>query len=318
MKDTSMPDDFDFAPAVRTDTAVVLALCGGSGSGKTKSALLLATGLAGDGDILMIDSEGGRGKHYAPEPGAEPDYVDTFKFRYWSWEAPYTPESLGRVLRAAEKRKISVVIVDSMSSEHEDEGGLCDMAEAEYQKQAGSSKNSAAAWAKPKASHKHEVVRWLRTERCHAIFCCRASEKVRFEKAEVNGRERTVIVPIGWTPIAEKNLLYDVTTSLLFTPDHPGFPRPIKLYSKHEPFFPPDRPVTIEAGRLLGEWAAGAALLGKARAAANQGSASLEAFWHGLARGERKDIGLATLADLKATAAERDGMMEESDAATEA
>ena len=245
----------EFAPAVRTNTAIVLALAGASGSGKTKTALLLATGLAGDGHIIIKDSEGNRALHYAPRPGEKPDFVDTFLFAHESWEAPYTPAALGEFLKRAQ-HQYSVVIVDSMSDEHEGEGGLCDMAAAEYEKQAGT-KNSAAAWARPKAEHKLHIVRWLRQARCHVIFCLRADEKVEFQL--VAGK--TKVVPLDWTPIAEKRLLYDVTTSLLFTPDRPGIPKPIKLYDKHAPFFPPDRQVSREAGKRLAEWASGTAPL---------------------------------------------------------
>jgi hypothetical protein len=277
-----MPNDAAslFVPAVRRNTAFIGALCGGSGSGKTLSALLLAEGLAGpDGRIVVIDSEGDRALHYA----------DDHEFFHYSWRAPYTPQSLGKLLRAAEAEHFAVVIVDSTSDEHEGEGGLCDMAEAEYAKQGEHSKNSASAWARPKAQHKQHVVRWLRQARCHVIFCCRASEKVKFEKVERNGRETTVIVPVGWTPIAEKNLLYDVTTSLLFTPDDPGVPQPIKLYERHRPFFPAGKRITQEAGRLLAQWCAGGApqppeagelpLLERAQLAASSGTAALKAFW---------------------------------------
>lgn len=248
-----MPDGsvvFPSEPAVRVNTSIILALAGPSGSGKTKSALELAVGLAGqDGKILIVDSEGSRAKHYA----------DEYRFIHYDWRPPYSPKALGEILQAAEHQGFNVVIVDSMSSEHEDEGGLCDMAEAAYEAQRGENKNSAAAWAKPKAEHKRYLVRWLRQARCHVIFCLRATEKVRFEKVERNGRWTTAVVPCGWTPISEKNLLYDVTTSLLFTPDNPGAPQPIKLYDKHRPFFPPDRKVNRDAGRALAHWAAGGA-----------------------------------------------------------
>jgi hypothetical protein len=283
----------EFAPAVRTNTAIVLALAGASGSGKTKSALELAVGLAGErGQIVMIDSEGRRGLHYA----------DEYRFYHHDWRPPFTPVELGLLLREADRREFAVVIVDSMSDEHEGEGGLCDMAEAAYQAQQGS-KNSAAAWATPKAAHKFHIVRWLRQARCHIIFCLRADEKVEFQKVN----NRTVVVPRGWTPIAEKRLLYDVTTSLLFTPDAPGVPKPIKLYDKHKPFFPGDRQVSRAAGTRLAEWAAGgmppqpaqsptpsplgeADLDATAALVANQGTAAFRKWWTALQKPERDKI----------------------------
>jgi hypothetical protein len=282
-------NDIAFAPALRTDTAIILALAGPSGSGKTKSALELAAGLARpEGKILVIDTEGRRALHYA----------DDYQFFHCEWRPPFSPAALGDLLKAAEGRGFSVIIVDSMSDEHEGEGGLCDMAEVELAKQRGENKNSAAAWARPKAEHKARIVRWLRQTRCHVIFCLRADEKVRFEKIMKDGRERTVIVPIGWQPIAEKRLLYDVTTSLLFTPDRPGYPQPIKLYDKHRRFFPSDKLVSREAGQLLREWAAGGVpekrieptLSERARDAAVRGKDALSDFWKGLDQPSRHEI----------------------------
>src|SRR6266566_3810412 len=108
----------EFAPAVRVNTSVILALAGSSGSGKTKSALELAVGLAGErGQTLLIDTEGRRALHYA----------DEYRFHHYDWRPPYSPQALGELLREADRREFAVVVVDSMSSEHEDEGGLCDM-----------------------------------------------------------------------------------------------------------------------------------------------------------------------------------------------
>jgi hypothetical protein len=292
----------DFQPAVRTDTAIVLALAGASGSGKTKSALELAVGLAGaDGRILLIDTEGRRALHYA----------DEYRFFHHEWRPPFAPAALGALLRAAERQGFAVVIVDSMSDEHEGEGGLCDMAAAALQEQRGDTRNSAAAWARPKAEHKHHIVRWLRQTPMHVIFCLRADERVRFEKTERNGREVTVVVAAGWQPIAEKRLLYDVTTSLLFTPEpgRAGMPQPIKLYDKHAPFFPPDRRIARAAGAALARWAAGAAAVARAidpatalrlqaEDVAHQGKEAFRIYWRALTA-EQKAILKADLPQIR-------------------
>jgi hypothetical protein len=116
--------------------------------------------------------------------------------------------------------------------------------------------NTAAAWARPKAEHKL-VTRWLRQSRCHVVFCMRAEEKVKLEKIVKNNREQTVVVPIGWVPIAEKNVMYEMTVSFMLTPDRPGFPNPIKLQEQHRALFPLDRPITRATGVELAKWCAG-------------------------------------------------------------
>ncbi len=276
----------------------------------------MAVGLAGSqGKILLIDTEGRRSLHYA----------DDYSFFHYDWQPPFGPAQLGAVLREGEAQGFSVIIVDSMSDEHEGEGGLCDMANAEYDAQRSESKNSAAAWAKPKAAHKVNIVRWLRTTKCHVIFCCRADEKVRFERVEKNGRMTTVVVPVGWQPIAEKRLLYDVTTSLLFTPDAPGEPQPIKLYDKHRPFFPTGTKVTRQAGAALGQWAAGLSAEGATEAgtdiqeilaregeeAAAKGGAALNVWIRSLNRSEKALVAETMGAELRAKANAADAAAEE-------
>ena len=234
--------DFSFSPAVREKTPMILALAGASGSGKTYSALELASGLAGDGKIAFIDTEGRRGLHYA----------DQFKFDYCELRSPYEPASFLRAWKAAEAAGYTVIVTDSYSDEYIGEGGLVDMAAKEIERV----KNSAAAWARPKAAHKLGV-RWMRQARCHLIFCLRAEEKVRLEQADRGGKKETVVVPIGWQPVCEKNVPYEMTTSFMLTPDNPGVPQPIKLQEQHRKFFPTGQKIGRECGKRLAEWCAG-------------------------------------------------------------
>lgn len=245
--------EFKFAPAVRLNTPMIIGISGASGSGKTFTALTLAMGLAGpEGKIAFIDTEGRRSLHYADLKG--PDGKLLFAFDHCDMPAPYSPARFLDALTTAEKAGYAVIVVDSFSDEYVGAGGLVDMADAELARV----KNSAAAWAKPKAQHKL-VTRWLRQSRVHVIFCLRAEEKVRLEKVMRDGREQTVVVPIGWVPITEKNVPYEMGTSFMLTPDAPGVPKPIKLQEQHRSFFPLDKPVTRQTGIELAAWCAGGA-----------------------------------------------------------
>src|SRR5271166_3193704 len=192
-----MSSDFTFAQAVRTNTPMIIGIAGPSGSGKTFTALTLAMGLAGDqGKIALIDTEGRRALHYADLKG--PDGAPLFRFDHCDMQAPYTPARFLGAWKAAEAAGYAVIVTDSYSDEYVGEGGLVDMADAELKKMRAP--NTAAAWAKPKAEHKLGV-RWMRQARSHLIFCLRAEEKVKLEKIE----GKTVVVPLGWMPICEKN-----------------------------------------------------------------------------------------------------------------
>src|SRR6266849_4599710 len=79
----AMARKFEDRPAVREATPLLIGLVGPSNSGKTFSALRLATGIqrVSGGDIWGIDTESRRMLHYA----------DKFKFRHVPFGAPFGP-----------------------------------------------------------------------------------------------------------------------------------------------------------------------------------------------------------------------------------
>ena len=74
---------FQFKPAVRESVGLIIGLAGPSGAGKTYSAMRLASGIAGDKPFAVIDTEGGRAKHYA----------DQFKFDHGDLMPPFRPQA---------------------------------------------------------------------------------------------------------------------------------------------------------------------------------------------------------------------------------
>lgn len=247
---------FAFKPAVRESVPLLIGVAGGTGSGKTMSALRLATGMAGGARFGVIDTESGRAKHYG----------DQFQFDHGDLSAPFRPERYLEAILAAEEAHYPVVVVDSMSHEHAGEGGLLDWHEDELERMAGSDyakreRVAMSAWIKPKRSHKQMVARLLQL-RCHLILCFRAEEKLDIVKNRETGK--TEIVPKtslvglnGWLPISEKSLPFELTASFLLTADQPGIPKPIKLQSQHRAFIDLAKPLDEDVGRSLAEWAAG-------------------------------------------------------------
>jgi len=152
------------------------------------------------------------------------------------------------------------------SHEHAGEGGLLEWHDEEVDRMAGNDWKkrdsvNMIAWSKVKASHKKLVGRLLRLN-AHTILCFRAEQKIDIVRNKQTGK--TEIVPkmiasgfSDWIPIAEKNILYELTASFLLTPDRPGFPQPIKLQEQHRVAFDLTVPITEEAGRRLADWAAG-------------------------------------------------------------
>lgn len=245
-----------FVDAVRTNSRILMGLSGPTGSGKTYSALRVATGLADGGTIAYIDTERGRAL----------DYADTFQFKYAELDEPFTPQRYIDALDMAESLNPSVVIVDSASHEHAGIGGVLDMHEAELQRMAGDDykKREAmkfAAWVAPKEADKKYVSRLTRM-RCHLIVCLRAEDKIDLVKNPETGKlevkpKRTLSGHVGWIPVSGKTLPYELTLSLVVTPDAPGKPHPIKLPEPLKPFVPLDQPLSEATGKSLAEWARG-------------------------------------------------------------
>jgi len=254
---------FTFRPAVRENVPLLLGVAGGTGSGKTYSALLLARGLANGQPFAFVDTENGRGKHYA----------DLFpEMRHGEIHAPFRPQAYADAIQAGAK-DYPVVVVDSMSHEWAGDGGCLDWHD---DLMGGDQKKNLSAWIEPKKSHKRMVTRLLQVG-AHVILCFRAEPKVEAVRG-ANGRTEIVPKPSltgldGWIPVSEKMLPYELTASFLLMADRPGVPKPIKLQEQHKPFVPLDRPLTEETGTLLGEWAKGGKTSG-AEPKAGMGEAS--------------------------------------------
>lgn len=326
-----------FKPARRENVPLLIGLDGASGSGKTYSAHMLARGIADEigerqgrkGVVVGIDTERGRMLHYA----------DDFDFLHGEIHPPFRPAAYLDALEAAERAGADVVIVDSFSHEWEGEGGVREWAD---ELERGGMKPP-AQWKEPKLAHKRLVNKML-AMRPHIIVCLRAEEKMRVESVPQynddgspkmwNGKQSTrmVITPANelsvtdrWVPICEKRFPFEITTSLLLTPDQPGVPIPRKLQRQHRPFFPDGQRIGREAGRQLAAWAMGGTANGMPPAggagdaltldgarrrlveAADGGTAALEAAW------KKRDMApfraelKRDLQELKRAAAETDG-----------
>lgn len=303
---------YEFKPAKREGVGLLIGMAGESGSGKTWSALELATGMAGGRPFALIDTEAGRAKHYA----------DFFKFDHCDLAPPFRPDAYAEAIAAADKAGYPVIVVDSASHVWAGDGGVLDWQEEELDRMAGNDygkreRVKMASWIRPKMSHKRMVQKLLQV-RAHLILCFRSEPKV--DMVKVDGK--TQIVPKqsltgldGWIPVCEKNLPYELTASFLLHADKPGVPRPIKLQEQHRPMVPLDRPISKDVGKALAAWAAGGAprqappsgardeLIGLLTKSADLGLEPLNTAWAALSKDERKLVGESGLAALKRHAA---------------
>jgi hypothetical protein len=240
-----------FRPAVRENVPWMIGLSGGTGSGKTYSALLLASGMSGGKPFAVIDTENGRARHYA----------DMFRFDTADLEPPFRPERYAEAIIAADEAGYPVIVVDSMTHEYVGDGGILDWQDEEFHRMGARESVKFSSWIAPKQGHKRMVTALLQ-RKAHIIMCFRAEEKIEIVKDE---RGKTQVVPKrslvgldGWVPITEKTLPYELTMSLLLLAQEAGVPKPIKLQEQHRPLVPLDRPLTADVGAALAEWAKGA------------------------------------------------------------
>lgn len=239
---------FEFRDAVRQDVPLLILLAGASGSGKTESALRLATGIAEHRPFAVIDTENGRALHKA----------DDYTFSHTDFQPPYTPERYAEAIRDA--AAFPVIVIDSGSHEYDGEGGVLDSQLAELKRLGGGDNVKLLSWADPKRRHKLYVRELLRTP-SHVIVCHRAEDKIEFVK-DSQGKTKAVekaslIGTEGYIPICEKRLPFEATISLVLTPDNPGVPLPVKLERRHADLIPLDQQLSEETGARLAAWAAG-------------------------------------------------------------
>ena len=267
----------EYTKAARENTFLLIAFAGGTGSGKTYSAMQLASGICGDEPFIMIDTEARRGLHYA----------DKFDFEHVDFQGPFSPDRYTAAIDQATKRGFKAVVIDSMSHEWEGEGGILEMAEKETAKPP---KN----WVRPKLAHKKMMASLLQA-RTNLIFCLRAQEKLYMD---TDKRGKLIVENAGWMPICEKRFMFEMTASLTFDHENPGVVTralPHKIEEQHHAAFPSGKAITRNSGLLLNRWASGKSIVPldleeKAREEAKKGSGHMKAWWNTLSRQEKIDL----------------------------
>lgn len=248
---------FDDKPAVRGPTPLLFGLIGPSGSGKTFSALRLATGIqrVTGGEIYLIDTEANRALHYA----------ERFAFRHVPFKAPFSPLDYLDAIRHCERKGARIVIVDSMSHEHEGPGGVLEWHSREVTRIAAAWKTSEdkaniPAWNEPKQARRLLINSILQTT-INFLFCYRAKEKVRPGGGKVE--------QLGWMPIAGEEFVYELAGKALlmpgangvptWNPQHDGEKMMVKLPEQFRSIFTGQaaKQLDEDTGEQLARWAAG-------------------------------------------------------------
>lgn len=298
MSKTNGERTFEDKPATREQTPLIIGLSGPSSSGKTYSALRLATGIQSvvGGDVYGIDTEAKRMLHYA----------DRFRFRHVSFVAPFGPLDYLAAIKHCVGKGASTLIIDSMSHEHEGPGGVLEMHESEKQRMGGGDKQNFAAWAKPKADRR-KLINGILQLPVNVIMCFRAKQKLKV----ISGKPPQ---ELGWQPIAGEEFIYECALHCLMLPGARGTPSwasdndaeqaAMKLPEQFESLFADAPQLSEDIGRRLAEWASGKDLPGSAGGADPLAGdvARLVAQFDAATSSDEIDAGRATASDLKSGA----------------
>lgn len=254
---------FEDKAATRERTPLLIGLTGPSSSGKTFSALRLATGIqrVAGGDIGFIDTEARRALHYA----------DKFKFRHLPFAAPFGPLDYLAAIEHFAGKGVQTIVIDSASHEHEGPGGVLEMHDTETKRLAALWKTSEdkakmAGWQKPK-SERRRLLNSVLQMPINFIFCFRAKEKIN-----LNGPKPT---PLGWMPIAGEEFVFEMTLNCLLYPGSDGVPTwhsdemgekaIIKLPGQFRDMFRDRKALDEDTGEKMARWAAGVSAAPEAR-----------------------------------------------------
>ncbi len=242
---------FEDKPAKREAVPLLIGIVGSSGSGKTFSALRLASGIGGP--IFFLDSEAKRALWYA----------DKFDFQHVEFKAPFSPDDYLAAIQYCFEKGAKTIIIDSFSMEWEGQDGVLEMQEKELDRIAGNDyakrdRCKMMAWIKPKMQHR-KLLNAILQMPVNFIFCFRAKEKIDLSQQKPR--------PLGWMPIASDDVIYEMSLNVLLMPNSRGIPcwHPaemgekaiIKLPSQFEAIFAKNEPLSEEIGGKLANWAKG-------------------------------------------------------------
>ena len=330
-----MTQHIRFIPAsqINDPLPISIGLSGGSGTGKTYSALRLARGIAEGltgqrgSPIGFIDTENRRGLHYR-EAFPEMMHLDFTAEDATGAVAGFTVDRWLEVIDLASQAGLPAVVIDSFSHAWAGVGGVLEMQAraldrlvAEAEKRAGGryavepDKFSMLAWAEVKPKYRRLVDAIIRAK-TNFIICTRAKPVMQKgfganAKNAFKAKHRREDVP--WNPETDTDLMFECTAMMVLDPSAPGCPvHQIKCADQFKGLFDPSRPMTEATGRAMAEWSKGKgdaqrskAAMDAARDMARRGSDQFKVWWKGLAQ-DARDVLRPIISELQAIATDAD------------
>ena len=179
---------FQARKAEKRKLALKILLSGASGSGKTYSALRLATGIINKtgGEIYLINTEGDRGEMYG----------NKFNYNIIDLPEPRSPENYMEAIQYCVDNGASVIIIDSLSHEW-------NYLNEQVNNMPGNSFNN---WGKQKPRHR-KLVDFIVETKVHLIATGRGKDEYVMENDEKT--KKTQIKKVGVGVQQEKDTEYE-------------------------------------------------------------------------------------------------------------
>lgn len=302
---------------------LLIGLVGPPGGGKTVSALRLATGMKSvrPGPIVLIDTECQRSRKYAED----------FDFMRVDFEPPFRSSDFVHAVRQQLKHKPCAIIIDTMSDEHEGEGGYLDFHTEQIPKMGG---NEYAAWNQPSRLRQRMIRAYQNILAPPLLFTFRAREKTR--QVTTNGKK--TVINIGLQPVTNMQIMHGLDLTCILPPRAEGVPVwqsdkvgedfVIKLPNFLKPYIRDKQQLDEEMGRAFALWASDSkkkaaafpgappstksdepdAVLDEGRAAATNGDKALREWWKGLGKADKSRLKGRLDGELKPAAAQADNV----------
>lgn len=258
-----MSDRFVVAkPDPNRQKPLIISLTGPSGSGKTYSAMAMGTGIAkvNGGPVIVIDTENHRAEWY----------TKYFDFLHMDFQPPFGASDYRKAIAAAVahcKGGPGVIIIDSMSHEHEGPGGMLEQHTQLLDKWAGDDwskreKNNMRAWAQIKPIRR-QLINDMQRAPVSLILCFRTKEI----SAPAKGDGKTKINYLGHVPVGADEYIYEATVGLFLphaakgypdlNPEHQGGQMATKIPRQFMEILKPGILISHEIGEKMASWASG-------------------------------------------------------------
>ena len=203
-----------FQKATRGSRYARIGIYGGSGFGKTLTALKFAAAIAKEegGRFAVIDTEKGSSSLYATEGDKPPQNEFEYDFDAMFVDAPFTTQKAINGINAAVAGGYKCAVIDSASHFWFDEGGV--LSQADLLKKNKFRGDGFRAIAEAKRVHYNPFVEAIIAAPIHIIVTLRVKNAYDISKKEVKGKERTQIERLGVAPRMEESFIYELDLAL--------------------------------------------------------------------------------------------------------